>query len=203
MLIDHAVIVERWARKRAERAALPEAFGEFLASLALWSWFITITFRGDAPCSGRAIKHIGQWLADLQAFAGGRQVGWVITEEFGVLGCRWHCHGLVCGVSHLDRRFWWAEAFRRFGRTKIEPFDPARAGAFYAAKYAAKALGEIHFGGTLHGVELSRVVHRDRRRTWDDSLSKTSEASLTHEVVASSANIEKSFFRLGIRQWHR
>lgn len=203
MLIDHAVISERWAKMRAVRADLPEAFGNFLAGLAAWSWFVNpITFRGDAPCSDSAMQGIGEWLADLQAFAGGSHVGWVIAEEFGALGGRWHCHGLICGVSHLSRRFWWAEAYRRFGRTRIELFDPAQAGAFYAAKYAAKALGKIHFGGTLAGVELSRVVRRERRRAWDDSP-ESSEPSATHEVVLPSANLEKSFFRLGFRRWHR
>jgi hypothetical protein len=203
VLIDHAVISERWAQLRALRADLPEAFGEFLARLAAWSLFLTITFRGDAPCSDAAMKGIGEWLAILQALAGGTQVGWAIAEEFGPLGGRWHCHGLVCGVSHLRRRFLWAEAYRRFGRTRIEPFDPARAAAFYAAKYAAKALGKIHFGGTLAGHELSRVVRRDGgRRVWDDSR-ESSEPSATHEIVAPSANVEKSLFRLGLRRLHR
>jgi hypothetical protein len=203
VLIDHAVISERWARLRAVRADLPEAFGVFLAGLAPWSWFVNpITFRGDAPCSDGAMEGIKEWLADLQALAGGRRVGWVIAEELGALGGRWHCHGLICGVSQLSRRFWWAEAFRRFGRTRIEPFDPGRAGAFYAAKYAAKALGKIHFGGTLAGAELSRVVRRDGRRAWDGSP-ESSEPSATHNIVVSSANVEKSFFRLGLGRWHR
>ena len=202
-LRDYAVRQEAWGRRRTALADLPDAFGNFLAGLAPWSWFVNpVTFRGDAPCSDFAMKRIGEWLADLQAFAGGSQVGWVIAEEFGALGGRWHCHGLICGVSHLNRRFWWAEAFRRFGRTTIEPFDPERAGTFYAAKYAAKALGKIHFGGTLAGAELSRVVHRDGRRAWDDSL-KSSDPSATHEIVASSANVEKSLFRLGLGRWHR
>ncbi len=202
MLIDHAVVSERWAKLRAARADLPEAFGEFLAGLALWCWFVTITFRGDAPCSDAAMKGIGEWLADLQAFAGCSRAGWVIAEEFGALGRRWHCHLLICGVSHLQRLFWWAEAFRRFGRTTIEPFDPARAAAFYAAKYAAKALGKIHFGGTLAGIPLSRVVRRDGRRAWDDSP-ESSEPSVTHEIVVPSANAEKALFRLGLGRWRR
>jgi hypothetical protein len=191
------------ARQQA-RAALPQAFGDFLAGLAAWSWFINpITFGGDAPCSDAAMKGITEWLADIQALAGATEVGWVIAEEFGALGGRWHAHGLVCGVSQLDRRFWWAEAFRRFGRTRIEPFDCTRAGAFYAAKYAAKALGEIHFGGTLAGMELSRIVHQNGKRLWGDSLSISSAPSRTHGVAAPSADVERTFFRMGLRRWHR
>ena len=149
------------------------------------------------------MKGIEEWLADLEAYAGA-PIGWLIAEEFGALGGRWHCHGLVAGVSQVHRKFWWAEAFRRFGRTRIEPFDPARAGAFYAAKYAAKALGKIHFGGVLAGMELSRVVRPDgARRSWTDSLTKNTEPSHTHALVAVSANVERNLFRLGLGRWHR
>lgn len=203
-LADHARTQERWASRQQERAALPHAFGDFLRKLAPWSWFINpISFRGDAPCSDAAMKAIAEWLADIQAQAGAIDVGWVIAEEFGALGGRWHAHGLISGVSRLQRKFWWREAFRRFGRTRIEPFDPERAGAFYAAKYAAKALGKIHFGGTLSGVQLSRVVRVDGRRVWDESFAGSSMPSRTHGVTLPSANLERTFFRLGLRRWHR
>lgn len=203
-LADHARKQERWAKWQRRRASLPEAFGQFLSGVEKWDWFVNpITFRGNAPCSDGAMEQISEWLADLEAHAG-KPIGWLIAEEFGAQGGRWHCHGLICGVSHLERRFWWAEAFRRFGRTRIEPFDPMRAGAFYAAKYAAKTLGAIHFGGTLAGTELSHVVRPDGvRRSWADSLTESSEPSRTHAVMAPSANLGKDFFRLGLGRWHR
>ena len=203
-LVDHSRKTERLAKERQVRAQLPDEYGGFLAGLAAWDWFVNpITFRGDAPCSDGAMKSIEEWLADLETHAG-KPIGWLVAEEFGAVGGRWHCHALICGVSHLRRQFWWDEAFRRFGRTRIEPFDPARAGAFYAAKYAAKALGAIHFGGTLAGVELSRVVRPEGiRRSWADSLTESSLPSRTHAVTSPSANIEKGFFRLGLGRWHR
>jgi hypothetical protein len=203
-LVDHANVRDQWARRKRQRAGLPEEYGQFIAGSASWSWFINpITFRGDAPCSDAAIKVIEEWLADLDAHAG-KPIGWLIAEEFGALGERWHCHGLVAGVSHLHRKFWWAEAFRRFGRTKIAPFDPSRAGAFYAAKYAAKALGNIHFGGTLAGVELSRAMRKNGGpRSWADSLAKSSDPSHTHALVVSSASLPKEFFRLGLGRRRR
>jgi hypothetical protein len=149
------------------------------------------------------MKAIEEWLADMRAQAGAADVGWVIAEEFGGLGGRWHAHGLISGVSRLERKFWWREAFRRFGRTRIEPFDPERAGAFYAAKYAAKALGKIHFGGTLAGIELSRVMRENGRRCWNDSLTSSSPPVRTHGVLTPSAEVERTFFRLGLRRWHR
>ena len=48
-------------------------------------------------------------------------IGWVIAQEFGRAGGRWHVHLLIRGVQHLRRRKWWRRAFRRFGRSRIEP----------------------------------------------------------------------------------
>jgi hypothetical protein len=48
-------------------------------------------------------------------------IGWVVAEEFGRAGGRWHAHLLICGVRHLRRKTWWKRAFRRFGRSRIEP----------------------------------------------------------------------------------
>ena len=48
-------------------------------------------------------------------------IGWVVAEEFGRAGGRWHAHLLIRGVRHLRRKTWWKRAFRRFGRSRIEP----------------------------------------------------------------------------------
>lgn len=200
MLSDKRAMVEMRANDRRRREALPEAFGAFMSTLAKWSWFINpITFRGDAPCSEKAVHQIGEWLADVQALAGGANVGWVLAEEFGRAGGRWHAHGMVSGVDALNRRFWWSEAFRRFGRTRIEPFDPERGAAFYAAKYAAKQLGRIHFGGMLSGVELSRMFHEGRFRRWEDTLPESAPVA-TKECVARSADMPRDYFRMTLRR---
>src|SRR5713101_2035121 len=194
-LRDHGRSVERAASRRAQRARLPEAFGEFIAGLARWSWFVTITFKSDAPSCDLARKGIEEWLADIQAAAGGQPIGWIMAEEFGRVGGRWHCHLLASGVSRLHRKFWWREAFRRFGRTRIEPFNPQRAAAFYAAKYAAKSLGAIHFGGLLAGRELDRMAHsQDGRRHWKETLVHSSPPCATHGITVPSAQVERAFF---------
>lgn len=100
------------------------------------------------------LKRIELGLLDVQKLAG-HPIGWIISEEFGGLGGRWHWHILVAGVSGLHRRFCWLEAQRRFGYTRIERFDPARGAAFYAAKFVGRSAGEIHLGGTLAGIDLS------------------------------------------------
>ncbi|MGC1838174.1 MAG: hypothetical protein WA674_07515 [Candidatus Acidiferrales bacterium] len=48
-------------------------------------------------------------------------IGWVIAEEFGRVGGRWHVHLLVRGVQSVRRKRWWKRAFTRFGRSRILP----------------------------------------------------------------------------------
>src|SRR5262249_10368694 len=48
-------------------------------------------------------------------------IGWVIAEELGRAGGRWHVHILINGVQKLRRKRWWRRAFVRFGRSRIEP----------------------------------------------------------------------------------
>lgn len=166
---------------------LPSEFGEFIAGLAPWDWWVTLTFRNEVvPDQG--VSRIREYLEDLQRSTG-KPVGWVLAEEFGGLGGRYHCHLLITGVGRLWRRFWWSEGLRRFGRTTIEPFDRERGAAFYTAKYAAKALGEIHFGGTLKGTDLSLV-----------ELSETAGGG---QDAVRSDELPRAFFRMGLGRWHR
>jgi len=139
---------EEWSGRKQHRAVLPEAYGQFISTVAEWDWFVTITFR-EIIVRDLAVARIEEWLADIQGAVGGKQIGWLLAEEFGRMGGRYHCHLLVTGVARQSRKFWWSEAFRRFGRSEIRVFNPEQAAAFYAAKYAAKQLGFIHFGGTL------------------------------------------------------
>jgi hypothetical protein len=230
-LTDHKMEQERRARSLLLRKQLPQAFGNFIAGLAPWDWFInpfTFRNRGTAHESGptvvlerkgnfvrygpdprlrewepvsrhrlfpsppvpdAAVALIFGYFSDLQG-AAGKAVGWVLAEELGAIGGRFHCHALVTGVSHLRRDVWWEAAYCRFGRTRIAPFDPERAAAFYTAKYAAKQLGGLHFGGTLAGIDLDRIHNSNppvRRGL----------------VVAPSANVPSSYFRLTLPRRHR
>jgi len=188
MLQDHAREVERRASDRRERRISARAYGEWIARLASWDWFINpFSFRVE-PKPDAAIAGIEEYFRLVQREAASH-VGWMIAEEFGRLGGRFHCHALVTGVARLRREFWWREAFRRFGRTRIEPFDPERGAAFYASKYAAKQLGALHFGGTLAGVDLS--------------LCEQPGAGGGGQDVALSATVEKWHFRQGLGRWHR
>ncbi|HEV2315434.1 MAG TPA: hypothetical protein VGR94_09035 [Candidatus Acidoferrales bacterium] len=90
----------------------------------------------------------------------GAPIGYIIAEEIGELNGRWHLHLLVSGVSGLYRRIWWSAAHQIWGRSRIEIYDPRRAAAFYAAKYAAKQLGAIHLCGTLRGASMDACEDR-------------------------------------------
>jgi len=193
-LADHRMRQEQWARSNHQRAMLPEVYGDFITKLAQWDWWVTITFRDLLP-RDLAVARIEEWLADIQRAVGGKQIGWVLAEEFGRLGGRFHCHLLVTGVRTQRRTFWWSEAFRRFGRTDIAPFNPEKAAAYYAAKYAAKQLGYIHFGGTLAGTNLHQFVSLpNQHRYWNDLSTSSSDPVSTHSIVAPSVALERGYF---------
>ena len=202
MLQDRRESQERWAFRRRERRRLPEAFGDFIAGLDRWSWFVTVTFQDKNPVPDAVMARLKEWLADIEKMAGS-PIGWVIAEEFGSLGGRFHCHLLVSGVSHLPRDFWWREAFRRFGRNRIEPFDPSRGAAFYAAKYASKSLGAIHFGGALGDRDLSDMNTSDGDfKLVGEAVGRQEKPTFGCEVV-QSAEVPKIFYRLSLPRWHR
>ena len=194
MLVDYRIEQERWARERRERRKLPPAFGGFLMGLASWHWFFNpLSFRDQTLDSGPpvpefALSEIKEYLLLVQRNAA-QPIGWVIAEEFGRLGGRWHCHVLVTGTKGLSRDFWRREAFRRFGYTRIELFNPRRGAAYYAAKYEGKSSGEIHFGGTLAEVDLSRCE-------------KSRSQGGGHDLAVSVA-LPKPYFRMTLARRHR
>ena len=163
MLTDHRIEQERRTRENRQRSMMPKAFGMFIASLATWDWFINpLSFRDripgfGPPVPGIALSRLTEFLIRLQIDAG-QPIGWVIAEEFGRLGSRYHCHALITGVRHLSQQFWQREAFRCFGHTKIQLFDPERGATFYVAKYEGKLTGQVDPGGFLKGRDLSKCL---------------------------------------------
>lgn len=156
---------------------------------ACWSPSTRYNIRHGPPVPEAALANILRYLGDLQ-IAAGKPIGWVIGEEFGRIGGRYHCHLLVAGVRELRRDVWWERGFQQFGRIRIEPFDPTRAAAFYTAKYAAKQLGGLHFGGTLAGVNL-------------DALGAPKLRNGRGVVVVRSAALPRKFFHLCLPRRHR
>jgi hypothetical protein len=52
-----------------------------------------------------------------------KSIGWVLAEEFGRVGGRYHVHLIVRGVQRVRRDLFWRRAFDRFGRSRIEPIN--------------------------------------------------------------------------------
>jgi hypothetical protein len=138
--------------------------------------------RPWSPFTYKILTEVRLFMEMLEASAG-MPIGFIVAEEIGDVGGRWHLHLLVSGVpSDVPRKVWWSAAFQIWGRTRIEPYDPRKAAAFYAAKYAAKQLGAIHLCGTLCGVRMN------------DCEDSARHAALGGHDVVSSAFMPSGFF---------
>jgi hypothetical protein len=194
MLTDHGVEQERWARDNRERRKMPRAYGYFIKGLASWDWFFNpLSFRDQTPESGPPVPELAlsrmiEYLLLIQRDAG-KQIGWVIAEQFGRLGGRYHCHVLITGVRHLSRDSWRREANRRFGYTRIEVFNPAWGAVYHSAKYEGRFPGQIHFGGTLAGIDLATC--------------EQSRSDGGGQDVAVSVALPRPYFRMTLARRHR
>src|SRR5438093_557178 len=99
MLVDHRYAQERWAHEGRERRRMANEFGRFVANLACWAWFSTITFRRVHSAEVAIAKVTG--FLTLANRASPNPVGWLIAAEIGRLAERVHCHSLVSGVQTL------------------------------------------------------------------------------------------------------
>jgi hypothetical protein len=136
-------------------------------------------FHHGDPGSDLTRTMIKQFFTDVQQ-AAGRAISWVIAEDYGRLAGRFHAHALVDGVEDLDIDHWRAEACRRFGISRIAPYDPLRGAARYLARNALSANGNLHFGGTLAGLEIDTGATREVGRV----------------VIARSADVPSPLFHL-------
>jgi len=194
MLPNYRTQQEQWVREHKERSEIRRAFGSFIATLAAWDWFVNpLSFRDripgfGPPVPGIALSRINEYLMRLQ-IAAGQPIGWVIAEESGRLGGRYHGHALITGVRHLSLDFWRREAYRCFGRTKIELFDPSRGAAYYVTKHAGTLTGKFDLGGFLKGRDLSKC--------------EQSHSPGGGRDVTVSPSLPGSFFRKCLPRWHR
>jgi hypothetical protein len=138
----------------SDRRRLREAWGDFVSGYP-WDWFCAFSFRGmpdrktgalvDVP-TGTAHNLFSAFCRDIQKVAES-PVAWFRADEYGPRGGRLHIHALISGVSHLRRMSWVDEWSRRAGWGRIFPFDPAKGGARYAAKYIVKQQGDWELNG--------------------------------------------------------
>ena len=186
---EREIGAEHGARAARPGRLLLSEYGDFIRQLAHWMWFWTITFRDSfwdscsdsdslrPPSKDWALRAIDSLLHELQQEVGSPII-WVIGADFGKLG-RFHLHILLANVDGVFMDEWKAKASRRFGRNKLDYYDPSRSAAYYVAQHALTDTGDIHFGGAgLPEERLQRSLPVGR------------------VVIARSANVPSSLFHM-------
>ena len=146
------------ARAASRQRQLISEYGRFIKNLLDWWWFVTITFRGisaDGTNSSRcrppsrdlSFSRLVKFLDELEEATSYGSIGWVLVEDFGTLGGRYHNHILISQLPGVSYEQWRLEAQRRFGRTTFDPYDPSRHATEYIAKRALEDGNNLHFGG--------------------------------------------------------
>lgn len=189
MLQDHGRDVEQYARRRQQRAMLPRVYGDFIAGLTAWDWFVTITFRREAV-SDLAVTQIGGYLRDIQRNTG-KPVGLVLAKEFGSWPGRFHCHHLlITGVGRLFASVLVVGSLpTRFGRSEIRVFNPEQAAFLHrdiCGEGARATAFRRHPGG--HRSFLACVA----------GLCDWWTGHNPRPLI-----LPRSFYRLGLGRWHR
>lgn len=127
-----------------------EAWADWLSGHE-WDYFGTWTFKfADQPTLPqlrRAVQHFADATTP-------QSLAWF--AEKGKIGGRGHLHGLLRmhpndPVTSADLWNWW---FRRYGRCKLERFDPELGAAGYCAKYLTKDSFDYDFLTYEHPLRL-------------------------------------------------
>lgn len=121
---------------------LSEGMGRWLSTFR-WQWWCTLTFRSDFTLNSarRAARNFfltvedaashpvgGFWAIERHRYRGRGDPASLVP----------HVHALVTNVTGVSRRAVWERCYRRWGRTRIEPYDPTKGASFYIAKYVGK-----------------------------------------------------------------
>ena len=70
--------------------------------------------------------------------------------------------------------------------------------AYYVAKYAAKQLGNLHFGGVFEGCEIAK-----NEKHFELMRPDTQATAKCGREVALSADMPRDFYRMTSARWHR
>src|SRR5437867_11383675 len=132
-----------------------DAWGNWLADLAPWDWFVTLTYRSVGDGQYDRSPHSLWWyerawtefVRELSLPV--RNVRWVRAWESHKWRPEPHLHALIAGVADLQRRDAWRWWWDRYGVNRILPYAPDRGAARYIAKYVVKELGDIRFSDNL------------------------------------------------------
>lgn len=130
---------------------LKQEWGDFLAGLANWDWFVTLTLRNPdnpqfplwtKPGWGTAKKAWRDFTSRARPALGRLQ--WVMMFELQKWRGVPHIHALVAGSDcrRMEMVDW---AWNRWGITRVLAYDPQRGARFYLCKYLTKDIADIDF----------------------------------------------------------
>lgn len=122
-----------------------EAMGSWLSEFN-WDWYATLTFKFEVPNPINAKRYFARWLKDVDKYLGRDSGAFLAVERFKH-NFGTHLHTLV-RVGLNDSLFnqevfilpMWDKWFKRYGRAKIEKYDPNLGAGYYVGKYISKEL---------------------------------------------------------------
>jgi hypothetical protein len=140
---------------KAEKEEIKEALGTWLTALCSWDWFVTITLRDpvnrgnwNKPGWATAKRAWRELVEMAQPALGGLK--WVRMFEIQYWRGVPHIHGLVGNVDPTVRRMDLVDwGGKKFGWTRVMPYDEKRGAAFYLCKYVTKEIADIEFSRSL------------------------------------------------------
>jgi len=132
MLVDHKGAVEQRAQSAQRSRRNIDECAEELERTVKPNLMITITLRNRVSLD-EGLRRVSGALGELEAELG-YPIRAMIAWDRGKADRRLHFHLLVGGVRFLTRHDLWKKWFRRFGRTRIEPYFRDMGGAHYVAK---------------------------------------------------------------------
>ena len=129
--------------------------GNWLDTLAPWNFWCTFTYRypPSLPAVRRSMCRFNEEISPSLMFWG---------SESGACTGRNHVHALLYfdenrismplfGAVPISSRAIWSKAFKRFGRSHVDVFDPERGASHYVAKYVSKRLSDWDLITNAHG----------------------------------------------------
>lgn len=128
----------------------------------VYDWFCHLTFK-DLP---RTFTAQNRFYAFIKAIQRKEKVdiGYYVGMETTVKG-RYHFHALLGGLPGIYILPWWKWWFTRYGRAKIERYDPKLKASHYVTKYTTKSMAwyDIHNVHILdtYKKDVSKICNKD------------------------------------------
>ena len=113
---------------------LRKAFVGFLNEF-VWDWYVTLTFKNVCK-TFTAWNSVNRWLENLQR-GEKRRIGYYIVMELTEQGAT-HLHLLMGNLSGVRRGKWWTLWYEKYGRAKIQEYDPKKGAGYYLTKNIMK-----------------------------------------------------------------